>query len=195
MISIFALALWGVLVVGPIIALLILTICLAVKTSNRPITINPICRNKKTDIVLPILGVFLIFFLSLITIKIVIPIVAWIILIVCIILVSGRLRDVKSYKIRESRYKNNDRLVCEGPASISGNRGWMFLSETAIEMYFYPAETPRECLMINFRDFEKVTSAYNRLSIWTYKGTYTFKVQKAKMWSSFIDKTINSKHQ
>ncbi|MBQ7037186.1 MAG: hypothetical protein IJN74_06875 [Clostridia bacterium] len=84
------------------------------------------------------------------------------------------------------------KIICEGPAQLTGAKGYMFLSNDALE--FYGTDKTFGVEKKNFAilpsDFKAVEAQGRKLYIETKDQTIEFKVYKAEVWKEQIVKTM-----
>ena len=84
------------------------------------------------------------------------------------------------------------KIICEGPAQLTGAKGYMFLSNDALE--FYGTDKTFGVEKKNFAilpdDFKAVEGQGKKLYIETKDQTIEFKVYKAEVWKEQIVKTM-----
>lgn len=84
------------------------------------------------------------------------------------------------------------KIICEGPAQLTGAKGYMFLNNDALE--FYGTDKTFGVEKKNFAilpdEFVSVDVQGNKLYIETREQTFLFKVYKAEVWKEQIVKTM-----
>ena len=87
------------------------------------------------------------------------------------------------------------KIICEGPANhkkgVNAIGGWLFLSEDAIEFYPHKMNIGGQNIPILLDDISNVETKSNQLKIQTKeKVTFTFVVNKAKLWKQSITEIL-----
>lgn len=138
-------------------------------------------------------GVFMGVFWGNITMGIIAGILFGVLFTVCMAIFSKHL-EKKSEHLR-AEISNVRKIICEGPANhkngVNAIGGWLFLSEDAIEFYPHKMNIGGQNIPILIDDISNVETKSNQLIVHTKtNGTFTFVVNKAKLWKQSITEVL-----
>ncbi|MBQ9112742.1 MAG: hypothetical protein IJY08_04090 [Clostridia bacterium] len=105
--------------------------------------------------------------------------------------VFSKVMERKFNKMR-AEISENRHIVCDGAATVTGNGGWLFLTDTALEFYPHKINFDRSGILIQLADIRNVCCKGNKLIINTVRDTddVPFVVVKNKEWMKNINQTI-----
>jgi len=101
--------------------------------------------------------------------------------------VFASLQEVK-FEEKRSEIANDRRVLCEGPANVCGNGGWLFLTEDYIEFYPHKLNFSSKEIKIPAGMVEMVKTHKKQIVITTFDNTsVTILVAQNKEWKKQID--------
>ncbi len=88
------------------------------------------------------------------------------------------------------------RIICDGGATIKGNGGWMFLTETGLEFYPHKINLSTENLFVPLSTIASVETVGNRLIVGVFEGyVFDIVVSKNGEWKKQIEGVLRDKSE
>ncbi len=106
------------------------------------------------------------------------------------IFIFVKLMESKYKKMRAEMAKTKE-VICDGGATVDGNGGWMFFTETGLEFYPHKINLSTDQRIILISDIVAVNTKFNRIIVSTVHGEQIkIIVANANGWKSHIDRYI-----
>lgn len=102
-----------------------------------------------------------------------------------------KFQEAKFNKKREE-IKQERKVICDGAATLKGNGGWLFLTESGLEFYPHKINFSTEEFKIPMNQIESVNTHKNQIVITAMdKSTTAIIVSHNKEWKKQIDQALS----
>ncbi len=106
------------------------------------------------------------------------------------IFIFVKLMESKFKKMRDDIAKTKE-IICDGGATVDGNGGWMFFTETGLEFYPHKINLDTNQQIIPISDIVAVNTKFNKIIVSTARGEQVnIVVSNSNGWKSHIDRHI-----